>query len=66
MPVAGDAKAAVKELDLGLGEDDIAEKILDVQLSDGYVLAAGLGRRGASGVAAKRGVVDIRRRALRW
>ncbi len=26
MPVAGDAKAAVKELDLGLGEDDIAER----------------------------------------
>lgn len=55
MPVAGDAKAAVKELDLGLGEDDIAEKILDVQPSDG----AGVDLADARiVVAAGRGVVE--------
>jgi len=55
MPVAGDAKAAVKGLDLGLGEDDIAEKILDVQPSDG----AGVDLADARiVVAAGRGVVE--------
>ncbi len=52
MPPARDAKAAVKEMALGLGEDDIAERILDVQPSDGaeidladarIVVAAGRG-----------------------
>jgi electron transfer flavoprotein alpha subunit len=52
MPAAGDAKAEVKELALGLGEEGIAEKILDVQPSDGagadladaqIVVAAGRG-----------------------
>lgn len=35
MPSLGGGSAEVKNVDLGLGEDDIAEKILDVQASSG-------------------------------